>query len=259
VVNAPLGRIVHVGRHIFVREFKLRYRRAVLGLLWAVLPLALAGAAIVHLGARLGVAEPDGAVPYALRVFLGIVLMQVLVDALDAPQQLARRYAGLLARVPFPGESLLVAALGFVAFNLAIRLLFVAALFVHYGIAPAATLPLALPLIATLAMTGLGLGALLAPVSLLLWDVRFGLPYLTAFLYVLTPVFYPAATDGLLGAVHQANPLTHLLAAITDLVFRGAGPVTWLASALLLVASLFLARASFAHYRRAMLRACPHV
>lgn len=259
MTGPDLGKIIHVGRHVFVREFKLRYRRADLGLLWAILPLALAGAMIAHLGTRLGVSGPPGPVPYALRVFLGIVVVQVLVDALDAPQQMARRYSGLLATIPFPGESLLVAALGLVGFNLAIRLTFVAALFAYYDVTPAPTTLLALGCLVVLALVGLALGALIAPVSLLLWDVRFGLPYVTGLLYLATPVFYPVASEGLLGLIHQANPLTHVVRAVSDLVLSGAASVPWPAAAVVVVASLLLSRASFAHYRRAMLRICPHV
>jgi lipopolysaccharide transport system permease protein len=255
-----VSRVLHLGRELFVRDFKLRHRRAALGCLWAILPLALTGVVVTQVGARLGVAErPAGAAPFLLEVFLGIVVLQTFVDALDAPQQVARRSRGLLLRVPFPREALLVAGAGFVGFNLLVRSMFLALLCAQQGVAPAASAPLALACLALVALCGLALGAALAPVSLLLWDVRFGLPYLTTLLYLATPIFYPPAQGGLLGAVNALNPLTHVALAARELLFVGAGRGALVVALALALAAAALASAGLTYFRRAMPRACPHL
>ncbi|RMG18334.1 MAG: hypothetical protein D6731_02285 [Planctomycetota bacterium] len=256
IPSPPLREIVHAGWRLFVRELRLRYRRAFFGVLWSVLPLVVAAAAYLSVAPRPESSGERGAVPTVLDVLVGLVLVQAFVDGLNYPQQLARRLRTLLAHSSFPRESLLVAGAGFVGFNLLVRAAVTAAA-LGLGAEPlAATAPLALGGALLLGGLGLCVGAFLAAPALLLWDVRFGLPYVTGLLYLVTPVFYRPGEEGLLAWANALNPLTHVLEASRALVW--GAPISWLPLLSVLCLSFFLALLTPRALRRALCCALPY-
>jgi lipopolysaccharide transport system permease protein len=95
-----------------VRDIRAQYRQAFLGILWAfILPLAntltwifLSSAGIVAVGKT--------ALPYAAYVFTGTMLWAILMDAMNAPLQQTSAARGMLAKLNFPREALLVSGGG---------------------------------------------------------------------------------------------------------------------------------------------------
>lgn len=201
-----------LGWHIFRREVKVRYRRAFLGFFWAVASVVALGASITYVGTELGLSPEASHVPYPLFVIGSLIIWNAFSTGVSSPQQIARRLRTILRRTPFEREAILVASLLFVAFDFVLRLPILIAVFAYYGVVPPPTVALALLVgIPTVALAGLAVGAMLAPISLVTTDVRYALPFVQGALILATPVFYTSSRNGILAVINRLNPLTYLI------------------------------------------------
>ena len=202
-----VGRSLPVAWRLFRANLRTRHRQSLLGYLWLVIP-ALATAALgVYLQKRNIVDVGSTDLPYGLHVFSGMVLWQVLVEALTSPLQQLSAGRQLITRSRVPHEALILSGAVDVLFNAAVR---VGVLLVAVAVSGTAlgVSALLVPVgVVALAVLGLALGLLVAPLGLLYDDVSRGLLLLTGFWFFLTPIVYPAPTSGLL----QLNPVTPLL------------------------------------------------
>ncbi|MEM6468687.1 MAG: ABC transporter permease [Planctomycetota bacterium] len=196
---------------LFLRDLKARYRESYLGYAWAFLPILVTTCIFVFLRASGSVRFEETPIPYPAFALIGMVLWQTFVDAMQIPLRAVRSARSMLTKINFPREAILVAALGEVAFNLLIRMVLVACIFLWFQIVPPLTI-FAVPF-GLVALTFLGLLASLAlmPVSLLYTDIAKGLPLVTMTMLFLTPVLYPPPPSGIGKYLAQFNPASILL------------------------------------------------
>lgn len=206
---------------LFMRDFSARYRQSVLGVLWALLlPLMAAGTFIfLNRSGLLNVGEIS--VPYPVYVFLGLAIWQAFASGLTYCSNAIVSGGSMVVKINFPKETLVVAAMGQVIFELLVRVGLVAMVMVLYQVAPKWTVVFFPLTLLPLLMFSLGLGFFLSLVNVLLRDVANTVTLATTFLMFLTPVIYPAPRAGLFGAVMAVNPLTGMLTASRDVVFTG--------------------------------------
>ncbi len=199
-----------------VRDIRAQYRQAYLGILWAfIVPLANA-ATWIFLSRTGVVAVGETSLPYPVYVLTGTMLWAILMDAMNAPLLQTTAARGMLAKLNFPREALLVSGVYQTLFNAAIKIGLLAAALIFMGINPGPNLVL-FPLgVLSLVLVGTALGLLITPVGMLYTDVGRGLPLLMQFLIYLSPVVFPMPKAGLAAAVFQANPLTPLLLTTRD-------------------------------------------
>jgi len=116
------------------RDISAQYRQSFLGFAWAFLsPLAMGAAFTFANNAKLiNVGETD--LPYTAYVMLSTLLWQTFVEALNAPVNAVTGAKPLLARINLPREAVVLAKLGEVFFNFAIKLILVVALFIWFRI-----------------------------------------------------------------------------------------------------------------------------
>ena len=226
-------------------NLRIRRRRAWLGLAWLFLPSA--GAALVAslLIGRRTAEMPGGAMPYPLFVLAGMIFWQLLVETVGAPLQQLGGARHVLARSPVPHEAFILAGAGeaLVAALLRIALLGLPAA-LWFGPAPG---PEALLL--PLALLGLALGMILAPLGLLYDDGGSALALLTGFWFFLSPVLYPADRFEALAF----NPATPLIEAGRGLLTGGEAPL--FDSALVAGGAILVLASSWLAYRLAQ----PHL
>ena len=245
-----------LGWQIFLRDFKVRYRRAVLGFFWAVAPVIAISVMAVIIARQFNIA--DTAVPYPLVVVTGLVVWGVFADGLSLPQQMCRRSRTFLRRSPIPYGAILVACGCYMVLNLALKSMLVAGLMVYYAVAPGSPAGLTVPALAVLGLAGLTIGAFLAPISLVYLDIRYGLPFIQLLLLLSTPVFYPMPDMGLLHDINGANPLTYLILVARDSLL--AGTSEHLATVLVIAPATILCFAlSIFYYQRMMPRGVVHI
>lgn len=201
---------------LFVRDLTAMYRQSVLGYVWAFVPPILAALPWMILNRENVLSVHDTTIPYPAFVLCGTLLWQTFIDALNAPLRQTTAARGMLARIHFPREALVLAGLAESVWNFLVRLLLLVPVLALAGI-PLSTSLLWAPLgIASLLLLGTAVGLLITPIGLLYTDVGRAIPIVATFGMLLTPVVYPPRPDGLVGWLAKWNPVSPVLATTRD-------------------------------------------
>lgn len=243
-----------LGWRLAVRNIRSKYRRSLLGYLWAVLPVLTTTAIWVALNRSGLLAIRDTGISYPAFVLINITLWQAFVDALLSPLQQMESARSMLTKVKFARESLIIAGLVEVMFTFVIRLALLLVALFWFGVPLAATSVLAPLAILALVLLGTALGLLLLPLGLLYEDVHRGLIIACSLWIFATPVFYPPPTEWPYTLVMYINPVTPLL--ITAREWLTTGVLTQPAAFVLVATmALMVAVGAWILYRLAM----PHL
>jgi lipopolysaccharide transport system permease protein len=199
-----------------VRDIQAQYRQAFLGILWAfILPLANTFAWI-FLNSSGVVKIADTALPYPVYVFTGTMLWAIFMEALNAPLHQANAAKGMLAKLNFPREALVVSGIYQTLFNASIKIVLLFGALLFMGIKPGASLML-FPLgIFSLILVGTSIGLLITPVGMLYTDIGRALPLLMQFLMYVTPVVFPMPKEGMASVLFSFNPLSPIILTTRD-------------------------------------------
>lgn len=204
------------------KDFKLKYRRSVLGVLWSVLnPLLM----MVVLTAVFSTFFKFQIENFPLYLILGQTLYTLMSDATSGAMSSIIDSAPLIKKIRinkflFPLEKVSFATLNFV-----ISLIAVAAVMLFFRIVPTVNIVF-LPLIVIYVFVfSLGLGLLLAALSVFfrdvmhLWSVA-----LTAWMYA-TPIIYPVdILPGWMMAIMQFNPMYYYVTYFRDIMLWNTTP-----------------------------------
>lgn len=232
-----------LARQLMIRDISAKYRQSVLGLGWAVIPpvVTAIGFSFAKSGGVINIG--DTGLPYPAYVMFSMTLWQTFVESLTGPVQAVSTASAMLSRVNFPREALILAKLGEVGFNFAIKLVLIIGLFLWFQIPVGWSVFLAPVALIHLIVLGTFLGLLLAPLSVLYGDITMALTLITSLWLFLTPVVYPVPTTGLFGLIVKLNPVTPLLVTTRELATTGivSDPQGfWIASVISIV-GLFIA------------------
>lgn len=192
-----------------IRDTKAKYRSSLLGLFWAVAPpiLAAIGLTSARNAGMLNLGHTP--IPFPAYVVMGFSLWQIFTAALTKPTLSLATARGLLSKVDFPREVIVLSELNKLIGSVGIHAALVAVVFWIYQVPIAGTAPLIVLPLAVLILLGLAIGLLLAPAALLIGDILNALPFLTGALLIITPAVYVAPDNpGLFATVVKWNPLT---------------------------------------------------
>jgi lipopolysaccharide transport system permease protein len=180
-----------------VRAVESRYRGSYLGILWAVLnPLLMLGIYFAVFGiiftSHYGVIKNETPVDYAMAMFLGLILFQLVAETLGASPILIIANINLVKKVVFPLEVLPLSQSGALWFNLAIGLVLALGGSLIFGrglsLAGLAWLPvILLPLL----MLSAGLAWLFAALGVFFRDLAQAMPFVAQIILYSSAVFYP--------------------------------------------------------------------
>jgi lipopolysaccharide transport system permease protein len=172
------------------RDVKVRYKQTVLGAAWAVLqPLFTMLIFTVIFGRVAGIKTGD--VPYPVFVFAGLIPWTFFSSGVAAAGQSLISQQALLTKVYFPRLFVPTASAAAFLVDMIITLLLFAAILAIYRVMPSwqvVFLPVCMLL--TLVVT-LGLGYLLASLTVLYRDFRYVIPFLIQILMYASPVIFP--------------------------------------------------------------------
>lgn len=202
-------------------DYRVRFGRTLLGMLWLLLPLvALVGAAMV-VGHDAGLYETGQARAYLARLVVGLIVWQLFADCWLEPLRLGRRANTILRGVSFEHRMLIGAGALSALVALAVKLPVLVGVLIWLGVPPTwSWLSLPFGLVGCMA-AGSALACMTLPVSLVLLDVRYAMPLAQYAALLVTPIFYEPP-QGLLGQINRWNPLTYLAPAVRD-VLTGTG------------------------------------
>jgi lipopolysaccharide transport system permease protein len=206
---------------LMVRDINAQYRQSFLGLVWAFLPpMVMAyGFTLANEAKVISVGVTD--LPYPAYVMFSTALWQTFVEALNGPVQAVSTAKPMLARVNFPREALILAKIGEVFFNFAIKLILIIGLFFWFKVPVTWNVLLTPVAIINLVLLGTFMGLFLAPLGVLYQDISKGLTLITGFWLFLTPVVYPVPQSGKFAFLVQHNPVTPLLVTARELATTG--------------------------------------
>jgi ABC-2 type transport system permease protein len=210
-------------RSLVGKDFKLKYRRSVLGVLWSVLnPLLM----MIVLAAVFSYMFRFSIENYPLYLIIGQVLFDFMnrgttgaMGSIIESQSLIKKIR--IEKMVFPLEKVL-----FELLNTAISLIAVVAVMVFYHVSPSVYALWSIPLlILYTTMFTAGLGLLISALSVFFRDVMhlWGV-LMTAWTY-LTPLFYPVdMLDPWMMNIMNFNPMYHYVTYFRDVMMWNINP-----------------------------------
>jgi lipopolysaccharide transport system permease protein len=237
------------------RDVKVRYKQTVLGAAWAVLqPLATMAVFTLFL-ARVA-AQPDAAIAYPLFVFAGLLPWIFFANAINSAAQSVVGNQNLVTKIYFPRVSIPISAAGAGLLDFVIGLGMLAVLMGIYALGGRGGALgwgiLLLPVIVLFLVIGaLGIGTLLAALTVEYRDFRHVMPFLTQIWMFATPAIY-LQSETVIGAQRALwlplNP-AHGLIANFRLAMLG-GPINWYALIISSVVSVLFFLVGSLYFRR---------
>ncbi len=205
---------------LYMRDFSARYRQSVLGYFWAVVPVLVTVVTFSWLNRTKVLPISGTSLPYPLFVLLSMTVWQLFASGLTSTTQSLVNAGGLITKINFPRETLVLAAFGQSLFEFAIRAVLVAAAFAVYHVMPAWTIVLVPLAVVPLCMFTLAIGLLFSLVNGVLRDAGQVVTFMLTFWMFLTPVVYPASHHvSLLRSL--INPVSPFVVAAQDLTSLG--------------------------------------
>lgn len=229
-------------RQLVLRDFKLKYRRSILGVLWSVLNPLLMMTVMAAVFSTMMRFSSDSIPSYPLYIILGNVAFSLMSDSTSQGMGSIIGAASLLKKVRikrwiFPLEKVL-----FSMVNFALSLVAVLIVMLAVGVLPTWT-ALLLPLfLLYIGMFCAGLSLLLSALAVFFRDVmHLWSVVLTAWTYA-TPLFYPVEIlPQWMLVVERFNPMHHFVNYIRTLLLYQQVPSLALNGACALCGALMLA------------------
>ena len=200
------------------RNIKARYRQTILGVLWALLPPLATAAIWIILNQTNTIRMNHTGGNYALFVITGTMLWSVFSNAVLIPIQTVQANTGILVKINFPREALMITAFYEILFNSAISLLIILAEIIYFQVPVTLQTLFFLPPILILIIMGMCLGLLILPLAILYKDAQFALPTFLQLAMYLTPVVYAVPVFTGAAKVLAFNPVSPVLSSGRDLL-----------------------------------------
>ena len=217
------------------RNITTQYRQTALGYFWAIGPPLMTSILFILLNSANLLRAGETSVPYPVFVIVGTVAFGLFLDALNMPLNVIGAARGMLPKINFPHEALVLAGVAQILVNFAVKATLVVAVLVMFRIPVQPTAVLAVIPLTGLLVMGIAVGALLVPVGALFQDVVHALGVVASGLVFLTPAAYVTPRVGLLGVITSWNPMTPLIMTARDLLVHGSSPQ--MSTTLILVAA----------------------
>ena len=175
-----------------VRGIKAKYAQSVLGVGWAIIqPLFMTLIFTVVFGRLAGISS-DG-VPYLLFSLCGMIPWNYFSGTLTDASQSMVANANMLSKVYFPRLVLPASAIFSKLLDLIIGMVVMVIFMIIYQVMPGWEVLLLPILLIILLLTSMGIGLILAAMSVQFRDIRHMTPFLVQLLMYAAPVVYPTS------------------------------------------------------------------
>lgn len=212
-----------LARQLAERDIKAQYRQSYLGILWAfIMPLATA-AVWIFLNLSGTIRVTDTGIPYPVYAFSGTLIWSIIREAINSPTTSTQAARGLLSKINFPREALILSGIYKLLFNSLVKILLLVLFVFVFGLGFHWSL-LLLPLVILGALLfGTTIGLFLVPFSMLYSDIGRIVSVGFSFLMYITPVVYAVPKEGIMKTIMEMNPFTPIVLISRD-VITGAQP-----------------------------------
>ena len=193
------------------REISIRYKQTVLGFTWAIIqPFMTMVVFTVFLG-KFAKMPSDG-VPYPVFSYLGLLPWTYFANAVTRSSTSLVGNSNLLSKVYFPRVLIPLSGTLSALADFVIAFVILIGLMLWYGMIPAATAWLLLPLSLLTAVAALGVGMGLAALNVRYRDVAHAIPFVVQVWMYATPIVYPSSiVPERYRLLFALNPLTGII------------------------------------------------
>jgi ABC-2 type transport system permease protein len=223
--NPPAKRDIEILKQLVGKDFKLKYRRSVLGVLWSVLNPLLMMIVMAAVFSSFIKAGAEDIKCFPLYLIIGNTVFQLMSDSTSQGMGSIISAAPLLKKVKinryvFPIQKVLFAAVNFFFSMIAVVIVMV-----WFQIAPTPTVLLFPLALLYLMVFSAGLALALSAMSVFFRDVMhlWGV-VITAWTY-LTPLFYSVSIlPDWMHPIMKFNPMYHYVTYFRDIILNGVWP-----------------------------------
>lgn len=193
------------------RDLQSQYRQSFLGFFWAFMPIITSSLVWIFLSSSGTVnVNADQSIPYIAFVVIGTTLWSIFNETLFIPITSVNGARGLLSKINFPKEALIMSGIYKMIFNLILKLILIAGILVIYGINPGIGILYFPVILAVIIVFSLSLGLLFTPIGLIYTDINKIVSTAVSFMMYITPVVYAIPKQGIFRKLFELNPLTFL-------------------------------------------------
>jgi ABC-type polysaccharide/polyol phosphate export permease len=197
--------------YLALRDLKLRYRQAVLGIVWVLLQPIASVALFTLVFHRLAGLSSQG-VPYPIFALVGMVAWTYFSSAVVAASQVLVSNASLVTKVYFPRIAAPAASLLPSAFDLVVAMVLVLGMALYYGVAPGPRLFAAPLWLALLVFTTFGMSLWASALNVRYRDVQYAVtPALQLWLFASPVAYSTSMLDGWQELAYAVNPLVGVI------------------------------------------------
>jgi lipopolysaccharide transport system permease protein len=175
------------------RDVSVRYKQTVIGVAWAIIRPFLTMVVFTVIFGKLAKLPSEGAAPYAIMVFAGMLPWTFFSGALADTSSSVLSNSNLISKVYFPRLIVPLSAVGVALVDFAINFMMLVALMIWYQFVPAWQIILLPAFVALALLASLGPGLWLTALNVKYRDVRYTIPFIVQIGLYASPVGYSSA------------------------------------------------------------------
>lgn len=207
-----------------IREFQVRYKQTLIGILWAVVRPLMTMVVFTFLFGKIAKMPSEG-VPYPIFSYSGLLLWTFFSSALTQASNSMIGNSKLITKIYFPRAIIPASATIVSLIDYAIAYVIVFGLMLYFNVSFTwGMLITPLTVLITLFLS-VGMGLWFSAINVKYRDVQYALPFLIQLLMYSTPVIYPVSIAGKYQWILNLNPLTGLVEAHRATIL--GLPVNW--------------------------------
>ena len=212
-----------LARQLAERDIKAQYRQSYLGIIWAFITPLLTAVVWIFLTLSGTIEVTETGIPYPLYVFSGTLIWSILTESINSPSQSTNSARGLLSKINFPKEALIISGIYKLLFNSAVKIVLLVIFVFLFGIGFHWSL-LFLPFVILGAiLVGTTVGLIITPISMLYNDIAKIISIGLSFIMYVTPVVYAMPREGIMRQLMEINPFTPIILTSRN-ILTGSSP-----------------------------------
>jgi lipopolysaccharide transport system permease protein len=216
-------------RGIVKREFQGRYRRSVLGGLWAIIdPLSMIVIYSLIFSQLMGAKLVGSNDPWAftIHVCAGIIAWEYFLEVVIRSQNMFLEHSSLLKKMSFPRITLPVIVLSTATINFLIIFFIYLVFLLIIGRLPGLSLVNWIPLLFMQQGIAIGLGLLVGTLNVFIRDIGQATQVILRFWFWFTPIVYPASIlpETIAEIMFAINPLATFVTDYQNIMLTNTAP-----------------------------------